>query len=120
MINTKAMEEIYKLGAIYETTWGKPVDFIGLPCNLSQEQFVLALRMIVKTGDSVLVGLQKVKAALNTYYDYLESIIDINDGDSVERKCPICGNKVVFHTCGNSYEFRCMTDICISYTVRGF
>ncbi len=119
MINLEVMKETTELCIKYEKRWNKPVDFIGLPSHLSQERFLLVMRYIVDTGESILVGYQKVSGLLNSYYKYLNSIEDINDGECVEKKCPLCGEKVRFYEMGNSYEFRCDTHNCVIYSGRG-
>lgn len=119
MINVEVMKEIIELCSKYEKRWNKPVDFVGLPSTLYQERFLLIMRYIVNTGDSILVGYQKVSRLLNSYYKYLDSIDEINGGESVDKNCPLCGEKVRFVKMGNSYEFRCNTANCVEYGVRG-
>ncbi len=119
MINTEVMKEITKLCAEYEKRWNKPVDFVGLPSAMNQERLLLAMRLIVDTGDSVLVGFKKVSKLLNVYYKYLDNIEDINDGENVEKNCPLCGNKVRYFIEGTSYEFKCDTPYCIRRIFRG-
>jgi len=41
MIDVKMMQETIKLGKLYESRWGKEVDFIGMPPNLGQHNFCL-------------------------------------------------------------------------------
>lgn len=80
MINIEVMKEITELCTKYEKRWNKPVDFVGLPYALYQERFLLIMRYILNTGDSILVGYQKVSRLLNSYYKYLISIDGIKDG----------------------------------------
>lgn len=119
MINTEIQQEIIELGIKYKNNWGKSVDFVGLSSVLSQERLLLVMRLIVDTGDSVLVGFQKIKNLLNPYYKYLDSIIDISCSESIDRNCPLCGNNVRYFSDGNSYEFKCDTTHCIRRTIRG-
>ena len=119
MINVEVMKEITELCTKYEKRWNKPVDFVGFPSTLYQERFLLIMRYIVDTGDSILVGYQKVSRLLNSYYKYLNSIDGINDGECVEKNCSLCGEKVRFYELENSYEFRCDTHNCVTYGARG-
>ena len=119
MINTEVMKEITELCAKYEKRWNKPVDFVGLPATLYQERFLLIMRYIVDTGDSILVGYQKIRDLLNPYYKYLDAFDNLKNGDIVDKKCPLCAGDVKFYRMGNSYEFRCDTPNCVAYGARG-
>ncbi len=119
MIDVAMMKESIKLGQLYESRWGKEVDFVGMPSFLGQHKLLLVMRLIVDTGDSVLVGYQKIRDLLNPYYDYLVGFDALNDGDIVDKKCPLCNNHVKFHRMGNSFEFRCDTSNCVKYSARG-
>lgn len=119
MINVEVMKEITELCAKYEKRWNKPVDFVGLPSTLYQERFLLIMRYIVDTGDSILVGYQKVDGLLNSYYEYLDSIDCIKDRECVDKNCPLCGKKVRLFETSNSCEFRCDTNNCVVYGVQG-
>ncbi|MBQ3125186.1 MAG: hypothetical protein IJC09_07200 [Clostridia bacterium] len=66
MNDVAVMKEIQELEAIYEKRWGKPVDFIGMPSTITQESFLLVMRLIIETGESVLVGFEKTKHLTNT------------------------------------------------------
>ena len=105
MIDVEMMQEAIKLGKLYESRWGKEVDFVGMPPNLGQHNLLLVMRLIVDTGDSVLVGYQKIKKLINPYYEYLKSIGKIKAGDVVDRKCPLCGGNVRFYEIGSSYRY---------------
>lgn len=72
LVNVKAMQEIHKLSSLYEKNWGKEVDYVGMPILIDQENLLQVFRIIVETGDSVLVGFQKRKALVDPYRDYLE------------------------------------------------
>ena len=50
-----------ELCALYQRRWGKPVDFIGCPNILSQEKIVRILERIVDTGESIVVGYEKLR-----------------------------------------------------------
>ncbi len=120
MINIEVMKEVEELCDKYEKRWNIPLDFVGLPSTLWQEKFLLIMRLIVNTGDSILVGNQKVSKILKSYCEYLNSIEEnIKDGEIVEKVCPFCGEKVRFYENGKSYEFRCDTVNCIKYGSRG-
>lgn len=42
--------------------WGIPLDYIIVPSGITQEMLVLVLKRIVDTGESILVGYNKVFA----------------------------------------------------------
>lgn len=122
LVNVKAMQEIHKLSSLYEKNWGKEVDYVGMPISVDQENLLQVFRIIVETGDSVLVGFQKRKALVDPYRDYLEEYHEnnnIQDGYIFEKNCPLCNGKVVYHQQGNSYEYRCETENCFIMTFRG-
>lgn len=60
MINTEAMERIEQLEAEYVRKWGKKVDYFILPQGITQEKLVSVLERIVDTGESILVGWDKI------------------------------------------------------------
>ena len=60
MVNEEALEEIEKLSILYEKNWGVPIDYMILPAGLTQEKLLVVLKRIVETGESVLVGYDKV------------------------------------------------------------
>ena len=60
MINEEALKKIEQLEQTYENNWGRKVDYTVLPAGLSQEKLVLVLERIVDTGESVLVGWNKI------------------------------------------------------------
>lgn len=122
LINVKAMQEIHKLSSLYEKRWGKEVDYVGMPTRLCQETLLQVLRLIVETGDSILVGLQKRKALIDPYYNYLEEYHEkhnITNCFVFEKPCPLCNNKVIYHQNGNSYEYKCETENCFNSIFRG-
>lgn len=61
MINKDALIEIEKLEELYKLRWNKEVDYSLLPHSVTQEQLCLILRRIVDTGESCLVGYNKIK-----------------------------------------------------------
>lgn len=61
MINEEAMQRIEELNKEYERRWGKPVDYLIKPASLTQESLVIVLERIVDTGESILVGWNKIK-----------------------------------------------------------
>ena len=124
MINIKILQELNKLSALYEKRWGKKVDYIGMPSNISQERLLLVLRYIVDTGDSVLVGFQKVRNITLKYLDYIEReheshAWDVENGYVFTKPCPLCGEKVKYFEFGNSYSYTCSTENCFNATCRG-
>lgn len=119
MIDIEVLQELHKYSALYEERWGKEVDYIGLPSIVSQEKLLLALRHAVKTGDSFLVSMQKVRDITLEYLDYLEQHLELESGYIFDQPCPLCGNKVRFFVVGNSYEYVCDTKHCFRSCYRG-
>ena len=60
MFDAEVMKEIEKLSKLYEERWHAYVDKMVIPEKLSQEELVIVLRRIVDTGESVLVGWNKI------------------------------------------------------------
>ncbi len=60
MINEEAITQIQLLEQKYEHNWGRKVDYTVLPQGLSQEKLTVILERIVDTGESVLVGWNRV------------------------------------------------------------
>ena len=60
MINDEAIKQIKLLELEYELNWGKKVDYTILPRGVSQEKLVFILERIVDTGESILVGWDKI------------------------------------------------------------
>ncbi|MDE6566909.1 MAG: hypothetical protein K2K70_04135 [Lachnospiraceae bacterium] len=60
MINPEAQEKINQLYHLYKQRWGKDLDDNIRPISLDQEKFVLVLERIVDTGESILVGYNKL------------------------------------------------------------
>jgi len=60
MINEEAIKKIELLELEYEHNWGKKVDYNILPRGVSQEKLAVVLERIVNTGESVIVGWNKI------------------------------------------------------------
>lgn len=60
MINEDALKKIEQLEKTYENNWGRKIDYTILPAGLSQEKLVQVLERIVDTGESVLVGWNRI------------------------------------------------------------
>ena len=123
MINPNVIKETHKLATEYEKRFGKEIDCVGLPSTVSQEKFLQALRIIVDTGDSVLVGMTKVRDLIKPYFAYLteyhNSHLDITNGFAFPKVCPLCGKKVFYYEFGNSYMYKCETEYCFIEQFRG-
>lgn len=123
MINPDVIKEIHKLSTEYEKRFDKEIDYAGLPSTVSQEKFLQALRIIVETGDSVLVGLTKVRDLVNPYFKYIAEYhrnhCDIENGFIFPEHCPLCGGKVYYYEFGSSYMYKCETSNCFIEQFRG-
>lgn len=60
MFNSNILEQLNHLCDLYKSRWGKEVDYTILPCGIDQEQLLVILKRIVDTGESILVGYNKV------------------------------------------------------------
>ncbi len=60
MINPEAQEKINQLYQLYKQRWGKDLYDSTLPGSITQEKLVLVLERIVDTGESILVGYDKL------------------------------------------------------------
>lgn len=60
MVNEEAIRQIQILEQNYEFNWGRKVDYTVLPQGLSQEKLVAILERIANTGESVLVGWNRI------------------------------------------------------------
>lgn len=61
MMNQETLNQIKTLEQKYLENWGKEVDYTILPVGITQEQLVKILERIVKTGESILVGFNKIE-----------------------------------------------------------
>lgn len=60
MINKEVLKEIEQLASIYKNNWGILLDYTIIPSGMSQERLVVVLRRIIDTGESILVGYNKM------------------------------------------------------------
>ena len=61
MLNKEALEKIRILEQKYKETWGINVDYTIIPSGMTQEKLVEVLERIVDTGESIIVGFNKIK-----------------------------------------------------------
>ena len=61
MVNREALEKIEILERKYLETWGRDVDHTVIPAGMTQEKMAEVLERIIDTGESILVGYQKIK-----------------------------------------------------------
>ena len=61
MFNPKTLEKIEILERKYKENWGKDVALTALPSIITQEDLAEVLERIVETGESVLVGFEKIR-----------------------------------------------------------
>ena len=61
MMGQDTLNQIKALEKMYLENWGKEVDYTVLPVSLTQENLVKVLERIVETGESILVGFNKIK-----------------------------------------------------------
>lgn len=62
MVNEKALERIRVLEKKYKENWGKDVDYTILSKGITQEMLVTILERITETGESILIGYEKLKS----------------------------------------------------------
>ena len=60
MIDDSALERMQKLMDYYEINWGRKVEMTPFPRNHTQEKAVKVLERIVETGESFIVGYNKL------------------------------------------------------------
>ncbi len=60
MIDVEAIEKIKELSKLYEQRWGKEVDLMVIPPGCTQDKLAVVLERIVDTGESFLVGWNKI------------------------------------------------------------
>ena len=60
MTNPEATQKAETFMRLYARRWGKPVSLDVIPPGMTQEKFAAVMEYIVETGDSVLVGWNKL------------------------------------------------------------
>ncbi len=65
MTNPDVLKQLDTLCALYKQRWGKDVDYTALPKGITQEKLVDVLERIVDTGESILVGYNKLFITTN-------------------------------------------------------
>ncbi|MCM1124960.1 MAG: hypothetical protein NC429_00675 [Lachnospiraceae bacterium] len=60
MINPNTLKQLNELCEIYKQRWSREVDYTVLPRSISQEKLLIILKRIVDTGESILVGYNKI------------------------------------------------------------
>ena len=54
-------DRIEELLNLYEYNWGQKLKYYSFPAGMTQETMILTLERIVETGESLLVGFNKIK-----------------------------------------------------------
>lgn len=122
MLSQAAILEAIKLTEQYEMVWGTPLDTTALPSTLTQEKLCLVLRQIIESGDSILVGYQKVRDIELRYYNSIDWTRPYRDKHIFDSPCPFCGKavRILFYgTYSQSHVIKCETDHCLTITFRG-
>ncbi len=60
MFHPDTLEQLNNLCDLYKNRWGKEVDYTILPHTITQEKLLIILKRIVDTGESILVGYNKI------------------------------------------------------------
>lgn len=60
MIDVEISKKIKELSLLYKQRWGKEPDYTIVPKGITQEILLKVLERIVDTGESVLVGWNKI------------------------------------------------------------
>ncbi len=60
MFNPDTLAQLNNLCELYKHRWGKEVDYTILPRSIRQEKLLIVLERIVDTGESILVGYNKI------------------------------------------------------------
>lgn len=60
MFNPSTLEQLNKLCELYKHRWGKELDYTVLPRSISREKLLIILERIIDTGESILVGYNKI------------------------------------------------------------
>lgn len=126
MQNSEAINEIDKLIKLYQDKWNVTIgiiDYLSVP-NITQEKLLIVLRMLVNSGDSLLVGYSKFRKMETDYALWLENYHtthgDIPDGFVFDKPCPFCGGKVSLNIANEkSYSYNCETKHCFTNSIRG-
>ena len=66
MVNKEALDKIKILEQEYMENWGRNVDYTVFPIEMTQEKMVEVLERIKDTGESVLVGFNRIKISRNS------------------------------------------------------
>ena len=61
MMNPEIHEKIENLLEIYKLNWGKQLDLLDRPAEMTQDELAEVLVRIVETGESLLVGWEKCR-----------------------------------------------------------
>lgn len=119
MQNSEVINEIDKLIKLYQDRWNTTiefVDYLSVP-NITQERLLIVLRLIVDSGDSLLVGYGKFQKMQMDYIKWLENYHkehrDLPDGFVFDKSCPFCNGKVSLNITGKSYSYDCATNIVL-------
>lgn len=65
MTNPDVIKQLDALCDLYKQRWEKDVDYTTLPKGITQEKLVDVLERIVDTGESILVGYNKLFITTN-------------------------------------------------------
>ncbi|MGN0700811.1 MAG: hypothetical protein ACI4J8_07420 [Oscillospiraceae bacterium] len=60
MIDVEISKKIKELSLLYKQRWGKEPDYTIVPKGITQEVLLKVLERIVDTGESILVGWNKI------------------------------------------------------------
>lgn len=60
MIDVEISKKIKELSLLYKQRWGKDPDYTVVPKGITQEVLLKVLERIVDTGESILVGWNKI------------------------------------------------------------
>lgn len=61
VVEQDVLEKIEELMQKYKYNWGKEVDLNCVPAGMTQEKLLAVLERIAETGESILVGWNKVR-----------------------------------------------------------
>jgi len=60
MFHPDTLQQLNNLCDLYKNRWGKEVDYTTIPRTITQEKLLIILKRIVDTGESILVGYNKI------------------------------------------------------------